>query len=742
MICFYNKSHIILALLVALVISAGCSTTGGGGGGGSGGSGGGGGGDDDSSSDDGSSSSDDGSESEPEPEPQVGRESAWQIEAMNVHYARTDYDIDGQDVKVAIVDSGVDVDHKAFEEIDFDEANSWGYEEGEPGTDSMGHGSAVASLALSPQVGVAPGATLVDYALDPAGDEQLAGPEFALERLAEDEHAVDVANLSATTSGLEGHIDDLVEHQDTLVTISAGNSLDGDPAEDAAGEVDQWDGKVLTVGGIDEEGEAYFSTPKEDTGDDYFVSAPGIGTEVAESEDSDRDWSFKSGTSMAAPLVAGVAALARERWPYLSAEEIGNLIVDTADQDLEDFEASYDPSEHGQGIVDAEAVLVASNVENLSTSVLPQSAQLETGRQEGEALVETQLRVPASMGDAFEQTEALQQAVALDQYKRSVPVDLSVAVTPQDLHSEGERLSRLLNNHSGTTFAAGETPMPGIEHELLRYTLAEARGTTPAPFADRPQPGPAMALLGNHSVAGEFASDGRAHAAGLSAPLSERWQLQAEMLHYQLPAASHASEARNTTGARMALRHETGKRRLQLALSHAERPDAWGMQGTGALAPGRGDYEQTLELAGERRIGQSWHLFAQGNVHHLQLQTPGENSLIRSFDGLFSASGRLGIEHRGEQSVLGLAAGWPDRIEHGHAKLRVPTGVTLNREIRYTETQTDLEPSGRTREIEAYGAYALPEGQLFGHLLMREEPGHRADAPSDWMVVSGWKQRF
>lgn len=89
------------------------------------------------------------------------------------------------------------------------------------------------------------------------------------------------------------------------------------------------------------------------------VSAPGVGIISAASGTGD-DRSVKSGTSMATPLTAGVAALVYESHPDWSADRVKAQIINTATHDIVvsgDDPTAYAPARAGTGRIDALAAV-------------------------------------------------------------------------------------------------------------------------------------------------------------------------------------------------------------------------------------------------------------------------------------------------------------------------------------------------------------------------------------------------
>jgi hypothetical protein len=150
-----------------------------------------------------------------------------------------------------------------------------------------------------------------------------------------------------------------------VVTVSAGNASDGfvqNPATfatatDANGDL-LLDGRMLIVGNwntstntVEGAGAGHicknYTTQCNDayTTSDFYILAPG---QLVSGADHDGDYRNFSGTSQAAPVVAGAVAVIHQMWPYMKGENIAQLLLKTADKDL----ANYDENTHGQGLLD------------------------------------------------------------------------------------------------------------------------------------------------------------------------------------------------------------------------------------------------------------------------------------------------------------------------------------------------------------------------------------------------------
>lgn len=137
------------------------------------------------------------------------------------------------------------------------------------------------------------------------------------------------------------------EQKDVVIVAAAGNRIGGNVQVGAPATIPG----VLTVAGLDREGNASIDSSSQ--GISIGVAAPA--EELIGGMPGGRyaDW---AGTSGATPIVSGVAALIRSKWPSMSAKQVVNRIVSTAkDAGVEGKDPIY-----GFGVLDAKAALTAS----------------------------------------------------------------------------------------------------------------------------------------------------------------------------------------------------------------------------------------------------------------------------------------------------------------------------------------------------------------------------------------------
>ncbi|GAA1865508.1 S8 family serine peptidase [Myceligenerans crystallogenes] len=265
--------------------------------------------------------------------PQIGAPQAWEAGYT------------GAGVKVAVLDTGIDATHPDLDELvvakkDFSGTGSV--------KDGHGHGTHVASIVAGSgeasggeNSGMAPGADLMVGKVltdDGYGDTSsiIDGMEWAAV------NGADVVNMSLGSSrytdgsdAMSRAVDRLTAEHDTLFVIAAGND-GGDETIGTPGAASS----ALTVGAVgDDDKLTDFSSrgPRVDGAIKPDVVAPGDGIVAARAAGTTMGevvgtrYVAASGTSMAAPHVAGAAAVLLEARPKLSAARLKAALMGSAE---------------------------------------------------------------------------------------------------------------------------------------------------------------------------------------------------------------------------------------------------------------------------------------------------------------------------------------------------------------------------------------------------------------------------
>ncbi|NUR30957.1 MAG: type VII secretion-associated serine protease mycosin, partial [Catenulispora sp.] len=291
------------------------------------------------------------------------RDEQWQLRTLRAQDAWKQ--ADGTGVTVAVIDSGVDGQHPDLvgQVLKGTDLVAPG---GDGQSDAVGHGTTVAGLIAGRGddkrgvLGLAPGAKILPVrVLDSRNRYDDARVVANAVRWSVD-HGAEVINMSLGGTVESPELADAIDYafeKDVVVVACTGN--ESPPAADAMWYPAREPG-VLAVTGLEHD-DRNTIWPGALRGPQTVLAAPG--TDLVGARPSGY-WTVE-GTSFAAPLVAAAAALVRSKWPLMSAANVVNRLIRTAD-DLGD--PGRDDT-YGFGLVDPVAALTA-NVPDVTTNPL------------------------------------------------------------------------------------------------------------------------------------------------------------------------------------------------------------------------------------------------------------------------------------------------------------------------------------------------------------------------------------
>lgn len=251
----------------------------------------------------------------------------WHLKSIGLEAARKrGFKGSGDGVTVAVLDTGIDPSHAELADrlqgaYVFD-PTTWRSSEQKPSQDTNGHGTHVAGLLCGKKVGVAPGAKLLSGVMLPHGVGRVAQFILAFEWAAM-RPEVSIVNISAghrymSPDVLQTYIDDLLG-VGVLPVVAVGN--EGRNSTRCPGNCTG----VVSVGAITRlrgvwsssssgtinAGHHQYNVPNlVAPGHEVYSSVMGGGYDA---------W---SGTSMATPIVSGVAALILQRYPKITVADL------------------------------------------------------------------------------------------------------------------------------------------------------------------------------------------------------------------------------------------------------------------------------------------------------------------------------------------------------------------------------------------------------------------------------------
>jgi len=263
----------------------------------------------------------------------------WSIDYLGVTSA-WDAGYDGDGVKIAVIDSGVNSAHEDFSGTDF--GIEYNVMDGSQDvTDENGHGTFVCGIlgaARNNGVGIAgfcTGVTLVPIKCFGKSTETNASYIISAIYKAVDTYGCDVINLSLGTDADMTSMRDAVEYaadKGVIVIAAVGNAGTAKLSYPAAYDC------VIGVGSVDQNGlVASFSEKNQSV----FIVAPGVGI-VSLDNKSNTTYNKGDGTSYSTPFVTVAAAFLKQYAPDATVSDFKTLLqTSSIDGGTEGYDTSY-----------------------------------------------------------------------------------------------------------------------------------------------------------------------------------------------------------------------------------------------------------------------------------------------------------------------------------------------------------------------------------------------------------------
>lgn len=289
------------------------------------------------------------------------REYQWHLTELGIRQVHRISTGAGQ--VIAVIDTGVDASHPdlAGQVLPGTGFGADAAADGRSDAGDKGHGTAMASVIAATGedatglLGIAPDAQILPISLGTSinSTEMAEGIRWAVD------HGATIINLSlgavqgGSATGEEiAAVRYALEH-DVVIVAAAGNAEQQGAAVNSPGNIPG----IITVSGLDRAQELWAGSSR---GPEVVVAAPaveiiaGVPTTVA-----DNGYVLSDGTSDAAAIVSGVAALVRSKFPSMTAPNIVNRMIVTAS----DLGAQGRDPEFGFGVVSPNAALTTTVAE-------------------------------------------------------------------------------------------------------------------------------------------------------------------------------------------------------------------------------------------------------------------------------------------------------------------------------------------------------------------------------------------
>ncbi|MGK7938597.1 MAG: S8 family serine peptidase [Crocosphaera sp.] len=278
-------------------------------------------------------------------EKDLKNEDLWHLKAIKYGLPSN---VTGKNITIAVLDTGIDSSHPALrgklsKAVEFDIKNRQ-IKELAHSLDTEGHGTHVAGLICGRRIGVAPEATVINGLMIPKGKGRLVNFIIAL-KWAANNPEISIVNVSAGIPGFFSDMEDVISEMLALGVLPVCAS--GNEGRDRTRSPGNYR-NVLSVGASNQQNRvASFSSSGTLTVDNTIYSVPHLVApgEAVYSSVVQGGYQAWNGTSMATPIVSGVAALLLEKYPKLT-------VLDLREELLNRCEVLEEPKERqGLGLI-------------------------------------------------------------------------------------------------------------------------------------------------------------------------------------------------------------------------------------------------------------------------------------------------------------------------------------------------------------------------------------------------------
>lgn len=671
----------------------------------------------------------------------------------------------GQGVIVGLLDTGLNINNPEFLNNPRVLAGYNATDGSSDITDNNGHGTHVAGIVGaagngSGMYGVAPGATLLPVKVfsgnTAPSSAVTAGLDYAIA------HGARVINLSlgATSPTGDTGLQHVAATNNTVVVIAAGNDSALSPSWPARYAKESWaNGTLLAVGAVDS---SKTLIPQSNRAGDlaaFYLVAPG--SSIISSYGL--GYAQMTGTSMAAPAVSGAAALLTGYWPYLRANQVAAILLNTAD----DLGAPGVDAVYGHGMLNVNRAIAPIGSFHYRTitgvhATISLSTPGVTSTQPTVSTPSAFSGVTTQVFDDYGRNYSSAEGAALSAH--SVMTTESVLGrtdrlldTSEKVLADGATLTRLkwdatpsrtvgaaINaNSSGDAWNHGTAP----SSSFVAYRTRDGRSFS---VGDGGLSALTLGLIGSEWGArlggldailsnplSNFAPQHRFATAGL--PMAEGWSSRVATLQ------SKRYNAASGQVTLMELTHVGARHALNISSGELSEQGVLGGYSNAAMGLNQSTHTQGLTVSAAYLLTPQWAL--AGSWTQTQTAALQASGMLMSSTGIRATAFGVGLTHSdlvrpGDRWSITLNA--PLSAQTGKLSYSVVSAVDETGAPQFDTRVVNLHPSAREWVTET--RYALPLTSLGGilstALSVRTHADNDAQAPLQWVLGARYTQSF
>ncbi|HLW28300.1 MAG TPA: S8 family peptidase [Kiloniellales bacterium] len=667
-------------------------------------------------------------------------QASWGLAAVGASHAYA-AGLTGKGVKVAIIDTGIDLEHPEFTGQLLDPYDAVLDSSELPGLGI--HGTTVAGLigAAKDDVGmhgVAYESIMIPISMVKDGYMDFGPDGLYLARAVN--HAIEggASVINNSYGGYFGSLEDILNDylmvaesfqdiidNEIIFVAFFGNLEEAAPFWPAVAPEhnEDWKGNWIAVGALDKDGQAARYSNICGAAADWCLFAPGDETLTTAWPGG---YAYTSGTSMAAPMVSGGVALLRQAFPYLKASEITSILFETAD-DMGNKE------KYGHGRMNLERAFAPIGQLSIPVGKSVNDKNLSLN---GSSLV-----VSAAFGDGIAEALRGHSLIGLDGYKRSFEIDMGNFVKKTRQDSRKDALHRLklfggIEERSVRTVTTGpfsittadrlEITDPSMGSTAYsRMTFAFVGAGYTAEISMNPDLGRAFGfrqtgfasapLIQGHGFDQPHLTlmeTGFGSAAGLDLDATSTLRIAVYSGNVEARQATLLNDVPTMHGAVAELERRSTSFIVRGSVGViSEEGSLLGSLSRGAFGEDLRTTTFFANLGTTIDVTPRTKLTLAGALGQSAFKQ--NSGLMRRGEKLVTSAFGVGLSRREflqEDDIFSLAAGQPMRVESGKVTLSLPVSRDMNGGIHYRKVGLNPQPSGRELNLQATYGFEVMEG--------------------------------